>query len=170
MALKPGTTAEMNFGRAFSMGGIVAGIAAVLNMLRAQGLITTQGLIYGLVVFGAIVCAYAVSFGYTQFYKNAWVPDLTTLDKPTERLWRQRIYLRAVLSAFLTICLEGIVLILLGVSRQQMIVYAVFWFLGSLAIGLSSPWIWKVIFEMLLPWLRGEIRAASQPQPPAGGG
>ncbi len=152
------------------MGGIAAAIAAVLNMLRAQGVITTQGLIYGLTVFGAIVAAYAVSFGYTQFYKNAWVPDLSTMDKATDRLWRQRIYLRAVLSAFLIFGLEGVVLILAAVSRDQMIVYAVFWLVGAAAVGGGSPWVWKVIFEMLLPWLRGEIVGSSPQPPPAPGG
>lgn len=141
-------------GRTLSVAGIVAGIGTVLSFLRAQGIVTTAGLLWALIIIGAALVAWLVSWGYTQFYKTANVPPAAAiLDKSHVALWHQRIYKRAVFSGFIVSCIEGVILLLSAADPKHMAVYAVMWFIGAALVGFSSPFLWKVVFEIGLPWL-----------------
>lgn len=139
-------------GRTLSLAAILTGLGMVITFLRAQ-IAANPALLLVLVAIGAGMVELLLSWGYTQFYKVGNVPALKGLDDATKRLWRQRIYKRAVFSAFVVGAIEGVILLLVAADMRHMLVYAVLWTLGDALVAFSSPWLWTLVFQIALPWL-----------------
>jgi hypothetical protein len=160
-------------------GAVTVAVGALLSYIAAhlQDLLSDAVLSWILISTGAAITSLIFSWGWTQAYKFMFVnvsvnvpPDTTGMtsiaDMAAARAkWlaavqkaNREIYACAMVSCILPALALGTVLLLLSVTREQRLVYGIAWITGSLALSGASPWLWKVIFLQVVPWLLAQER------------
>lgn len=141
--------------KSLTIGGALT--ALVVGIIYQYGeLITDDFLLLAALVLGAMIASYGVSWCATQAYKVLYF-------KPSD--WKKdtvkrKIYRCAMYSGAGTMLLCGSFFLLAdGLSNQEKLVVGIFWTLGCIFVGLSSPLVWRFVFDNLMPrfkqWARG---------------
>lgn len=162
----------MNFAKGAGIGGLLLAAAYYgfeqLKPLLTPAVVSVIAIAAGLFV-GGVVVGFLISWGWTQAYKRVRVPDLSTLDKATADIWRQRIYLRAMIGGFLGTLAFGVVLFLFQFAPRVLAVLCTLWVVLACIVALSSPFAWKVVFEILVPMMFGGSAAGVEARRDADG-
>lgn len=139
-----------------SIGTAISGL--IVSVIYGIGqLITPTWLLWGLIGLGLGILALQVSWVWTQFYKSFFVPPsaLDKGDKTPDQIWAvtRIIYIHAVGSGLMVMIAEGLVIFTIHTDRLHELIWVVVWGVWSIIIAGASPFLWKVVFEMLLPWI-----------------
>jgi hypothetical protein len=132
-------------------------------ILRYQDLITDEFLILSALVLFFAAVSYLMSWSATEAYKRLYFKP-ADWAKP---LVKKKIYRCALYSGAGTMLLCGTVFLLAdGLTPQERTVVGVFWFLGCVFIGLTSPLLWRFVFDNLMPrlkrWAKGRERGENE--------
>jgi hypothetical protein len=104
-----------------------------------------------------------MSWSATEAYKRLYFKPADW----TKPLVKKKIYRCALYSGAGTMLLCGTVFLLAdGLTPQERAVVGVFWFLGCVFIGLTSPLLWRFVFDNLMPrlkrWAKGRERGENE--------
>lgn len=141
--------------RSLTIGGALV-LLAVTLIGRLEGLITDEFLILAALVLFFVCLSYVVSWGGTQAYKVLYHKPANWNKEPVKR----KIYRCALYSGAGTMLLCGSFFLLAdNLTTDEKIVVGVFWLLACAFVGLSSPLVWRFVFENLMPrfkrWAKG---------------
>lgn len=132
--------------KSLTIGG--AFTAVIAGVIYKYGELITDGfLLLTALVLTLITVSYGVSWGATQAYKVLYHNRKTWTHENVKR----KIYRCALYSGAGSMALCGSVFLLAGFDTQQLIVFSVFWTIGCLFVGFSSPLVWRWTFDKLLP-------------------
>lgn len=127
-----------------AVAGLLGMLGAAVAWLHSTGALPA-GLLFWLVIGALIgVLSYGVSWGVTEARKRLCIPKPWSSDAN-----RRAIYRTAMLWAALP---AGSAAVGIGLS-QDVPVWG--WFVVPwlvLLFAVSSPWAWRLVFEVLLPW------------------
>lgn len=159
--------------KSLTIGSIILGLLSVWAS-RAGGLVSDEQLlsallfIVNIVVLGGVVLtfaaiSYGISWGATQAYKMLYLKHGTWHQEAVKR----KIYRVAVWAAGLIMLACGSFFLLAGdLTTQEKIVVGVFWLLACAFVGLSSPLVWRFVFENLMPrfkrWAKGRHETGNE--------
>lgn len=98
-----------------------------------------------MLIAGLALLSLVISWGATEFYKRLFV-----LECWSSPVGKRRIYACAVVTGFAVMFACGVVfLVLVEFTWQTAALIGVMWTLASIALGVSSPFVWKLAFEWL---------------------
>lgn len=161
-------------------GTVLVALGSLLSYVitRYQAIINDAILSWVLIGTGAAFTSLAISWGATQAFKFLCIDvDLTTPPNTgafaglgdmqvAREQWLQAvrrakraIYVFAMLSCIVPAGALGGILLLLNVTREERVVYAIIWATGSVMVSVASPWLWKVVFQMAVPWMMAKEKA-----------
>jgi hypothetical protein len=133
-----------------TLGGLIAALTPLAMWAYQSGVVTTAGIRYAMLIAGLSLLSLVISWGATEAYKRLFV--LESWSSPTGK---RRIYACALLTGAGAMLLCGVVfLVLVEFTWQTATLIGVMWTLVSIALGVSSPFVWKLAFELLLPRLK----------------
>jgi hypothetical protein len=133
--------------------GLIAALTPLAMWAYQSGVVTTVGIRYAMLVTGLALLSLVISWGATEAYKRLFV-----LESWSSPAGKRRIYACALLTGAGAMLLCGVVfLVLVEFTWQTAAFIGVMWTLASVALGVSSPFLWRVAFEWLLPKLKGAV-------------
>lgn len=163
--------------------GIVASaLAALLTTVitRYQSIINDAILSWILIGAGAALTSLAISWGATQAFKFLFVDvdlstppsngTLTSLDdiQAARERWlaavrraKRGIYVCAMICCLVPSLSLGVILLLLNITSEARVVYSIVWATGSIMVSFGSPWLWKIVFQVLVPWMLAKEKVAT---------
>lgn len=132
-------------------------------ILRYQDLITDDFLILTALVLFFMVASYGVSWGATEAYKRLYHHPKRWREQGVKR----KIYRCALYSGAGTMLMCGSFFLLADnlVTREKLVV-GIFWLLACIFVGLTSPLLWRFVFENCLPrlkrWAKGRNETGNE--------
>lgn len=153
--------------KALGIGGALV-LLAVTLIGRFEGLVTDQMLFWAAMIVGMAAGSYALAIGATEYYKRRTFsqkqiecindPHSTGCDKE-----KRRTHDFAVRSGFSSMAACGVIFVLLeGAGWRLAIVIAVFWLLGCVIVGVTTPLIYRLFRNRFLK-STGENEAMDRP-------
>lgn len=95
-----------------------------------------------------------VSLADIQAARDKWLEDV--------RQAKRHIYACAMATCFVPALALGTVLFLVSVTREARVVYGIAWTVGSITLSGASPWLWKVVFQQVVPWMLAQEKRGPQ--------
>lgn len=140
-----------------TLGGTLTALTPLSMWAYQSGVVTTVGIRYAMLVTGLALLSLVISWGATEAYKRLFV-----LESWSSPVGRRRIYACALITGAGAMLLCGVVfLVLVEFTWQTATFIGVMWLLASIALGVSSPFVWKLAFEYVLPKVkRGSVNRA----------
>lgn len=128
-------------------------------ILRYQNLITDEFLILAALVLFFMCASYGVSWGATEAYKRLYHHPKRWREQGVKR----KIYRCALYSGAGTMLMCGSFFLLAEqLSNTEKFVAGTFWLLACVFVGLSSPLVWRFVFENLMPRLKRWAKGRSE--------
>jgi len=110
-------------------------------------------------IVGSVVLSYLTSWSATEAYKRLHFSPHAWKTGPVKR----KIYRCAMYSgAGCMLACGTIFLLLSSLTWQMIVVISVLWCLGSALIGMSSPLLWRWVFDLIIPKLNEWITGGGQ--------
>jgi hypothetical protein len=122
--------------------------ALVVGIIYQYGeLITPDFLILAALILFLVFVSYGLSWTATEAYKRLYFNRTSWKNETVKR----KIYRCALYSGAGSMLLCGSVFLLADFDTQQRIVFGVFWTIGCLFVGFSSPLVWRWTFDKVVP-------------------
>lgn len=154
-------------------GAVIAALAGLLTTVvtRYESIISNAFLLWLAIGLGSLVACLAFSWGWTQAFKFFCIDDSADLSAPepvrasidAHTSWvlhtlrpRRQVYAVAMATCLMPAFALGAALSLIKLLPDTLtaeIIYWVVWSLGSLLFSAASPWLWKIVFMDLIPWM-----------------
>lgn len=136
--------------KSLTIGGALV-LLAVTLIGRIEGLIADEFLILSALIIGFACLSYIVSWSVTQAYKVLYYQPRSWTQPQVKR----DIYRCAIIIGALTMLACGSFFLLAeDLTSREKVVLSVFWCLACAFVGFTSPFLWRFVFDNVMPRLR----------------